>query len=73
MWGLMNSLGGVGVFIMNLLVGRFVELREKAGLTPLVSWRPVFDGVAIALAIGALCWLAVDARRSIVAAQNGAH
>ncbi len=66
MWGLMNSLGGVGVFIMNLLVGFFVESRESAGLSPLVSWRPVFDGVAIALAIGALCWLLVDARRSIV-------
>ena len=70
MWGLMNSLGGVGVFIMNLLVGFFVESREAAGLTPLVSWRPVFDGVAIALAIGALCWLFVDAKRSIVAPHD---
>jgi MFS family permease len=66
MWGLMNSLGGVGVFVMNLLVGRFVEAREKAGLPKLECWRPVFDGVAVALAIGALCWLLVDAKRSIV-------
>ena len=30
------------------------------------TWRPVFDGVSIALALGAMCWLLVDATRSIV-------
>jgi sugar phosphate permease len=66
MWGLMNSLGGLGVFVMNLLVGRFVQARELAGLPKLECWRPVFDGVAMALAVGAACWLFVDAMRSIV-------
>jgi len=66
MWGLMNSLGGLGVFAMTLLVGRIVEAREAAGISKIECWRPVFDGVAMALAVGAACWLFVDATRSIV-------
>lgn len=71
MWGLMNSMGGLGVFIMTFLVGRVVEQRERANFSPLECWRPVFDGVAIALALGAVCWLFVDATRSIVEARRG--
>ena len=70
MWGLMNSMGGLGVFTMTFLVGRVVESRERAGFSPLECWRPVFDGVAIALALGAVCWLFVDATRSIVEAKG---
>jgi ACS family glucarate transporter-like MFS transporter len=66
MWGLMNSLGGLGVFAMNLLVGRVVDAGERAKLPLLEIWQPVFDGVAIGLAFGAVCWLFVDATRSIV-------
>ncbi len=70
MWGLMNSMGGLGVFTMTYLVGRVVTAREAAKLTPIECWRPVFDGVAVALALGAACWLFVDATRSIVEAQR---
>jgi MFS family permease len=66
MFGLMNSMGGLGVMAMNFLVGRVVDGREAAGLSPLECWRPVFDGVAIGLAVGAVCWLMVNATRSIV-------
>jgi MFS family permease len=66
MWGLMNSLGGLGVFTMTFLVARVVETREAAGFAKIDCWRPVFDGVAIGLAVGAACWLFVDATRSIV-------
>jgi MFS transporter, ACS family, glucarate transporter len=66
MFGLMNSMGGLGVMAMNFFVGRVVDGREAAGLSPLECWRPVFDGVALGLALGALCWLFVDATRSIV-------
>jgi hypothetical protein len=34
-------------------------------------WQWIFDGVALALAVGAACWLAVDSTRSIVAPANG--
>jgi MFS family permease len=66
MFGLMNGMGGLGVMVLNALVGRIVD-AGKAAETPLVLvWRPIFDGVAIALLVGACCWLLVDATRSIV-------
>lgn len=68
MFGLMNGLGGVGILTMNLLVGPIVDAREAtASISKIEVWRPVFDGVAVALAVGAVCWLFVDATRSIVA------
>ena len=69
MFGLMNSMGGLGVMAMNFLVGRVVDGREAAGLSPVECWSPVFDGVALGLALGAVCWLLVDAKRSIVGNQ----
>ena len=66
MFGLMNSLGGLGVMAMNFLVGRVVDSREAAGLSPIECWRPVFDGVALGLGLGAVCWLLVNATRSLV-------
>lgn len=66
MWGLMNSMGGLGVLTMTFLVGYVVQAREDAGFTKIECWRPVFDGVAIALSLGAVCWLFVDATKSIV-------
>ena len=70
MFGLMNSLGGIGVLTMTFLVGKIVKARELAGIPKLQCWEPVFDGVAIALAVGALCWLFVDATRSIVERES---
>ena len=46
------------------------RLREAAKLLPRECWRPIFDGVAIALTVGAACWLFVDATRSIVEAKR---
>lgn len=66
MWGLMNSMGGLGVFIMTILVAQVVESRQAQKLPPIEIWRPVFDGVAIALTFGATCWGFVDATKSIV-------
>ena len=66
MFGLMNGLGGLGVMAMNFFVGRIVDARQAAGFSLVECWRPVFDGVALGLAVGAVCWLMVDVRRSIV-------
>ena len=57
MFGLDEFDGRAGVMIMNPLVGRIVDARQEAGLTPIDCWRPVFDGVAVGLACGAVCWL----------------
>jgi len=32
--------------------------------------RPVFDGVALGLALGAVCWMLVDATRPIVKSKQ---
>jgi MFS transporter, ACS family, glucarate transporter len=66
MFGLMNGLGGLGVMAMNFFVGRIVDARQAAGYALIDCWRPVFDGVAIGLAVGAMCWMLVDVTRVIV-------
>jgi MFS family permease len=72
MFGLMNSMGGLGVMAMNFLVGSVVDSREAAGLPRLEAWRPVFDGVAVGLAVGALCWMFVDATSPIIKSRQDA-
>lgn len=65
MFGLMNSMGAVGLMATTFLAGRFVDLRESQHYAPLDAWHPVFDAVALGLAAGAFCWLLVDATRAI--------
>jgi MFS family permease len=71
LWGLMNSLAGLGLMAANVFVGRFVGHRERAGYAPLDCWSPVFDAVGVGLAVGAVCWLLVDATRSVVEPGGG--
>lgn len=66
MWGLMNSMGGLGVIGTTALVGRFLDAQEARGIPPIESWSPVFTGVGMLLLVGAVFWLLVDATRSIV-------
>jgi ACS family glucarate transporter-like MFS transporter len=65
MFGLMNGMGGLGVMTLNFLVGWAVQARVDSGMSKIEAWRPVFDGVAIGLAVGAACWLMVNATRPI--------
>jgi MFS family permease len=71
LWGLMNSLAGLGLMAVTVLTGEFVERRQQAGYAPTDCWGPVFDGVALGLAGGAVCWLLVDATRSAVGPEGG--
>ncbi len=66
MWGLMNSMGGLGVIVTTSLVGWFVGSGEKLGKAPIDCWNPVFHGVGLLLVAGAVFWLLVDPTRSIV-------
>ncbi|MHB8736889.1 MAG: MFS transporter, partial [Terriglobales bacterium] len=66
MWGLMNSMGGLGVIVSTSLVGWFVSSREQMGAAPLDCWNPVFNGVGLLLVTGTILWLLVDPTRSIV-------
>jgi sugar phosphate permease len=71
MWGLMNSMASLAVMALNLAVGSLVDRREAVGIDPLHAWAPVFDGVAWGLIVGAACWCAVNATRSIVDRRMG--
>jgi cyanate permease len=66
MWGLMNSLGGIAAMGTTSFIGRYVDHAQATGQSGLESWQRIFDGVAIALAIGAGCWMWVDSTRSAV-------
>jgi hypothetical protein len=66
LFGLMNSLGGLGAMSAPLAVGWVVESAEMRGLPPIEAWAPVFFGGAAVLAAGVICWLFVDAERSVV-------
>jgi len=70
MWGLMNSAGGLGNITVMFLVGAYLSSQEKLKTPPLEAWQPVFDGVALGLALGALCWMMVDATKSIVGEEK---
>ena len=70
MFGLMNGMGGLGVMTLNFLVGWAVQMRVDSGMSKIEAWRPVFDGVAIGLACGAVCWLLVNATRPIFAVRT---
>jgi MFS family permease len=66
MWGLMNSLGGLGAMSTTFFVGWFVDSSQHAGRPVAIAWQWIFDGVSVAAAAGACCWIGVNARRSIV-------
>lgn len=65
LWGLMNSMGGLGVIVFTLLVGDFVESREKLGAGALDSWNTVFLSLAAVLGVGSLFWLCVHVGKPI--------
>lgn len=64
-FGLMNSLGVPGAFVSTVFLGRFVDWMHSRGYEGRAQWDPAFYVYAGVLAVGACCWLAVDARRTI--------
>ncbi len=66
MFGLMNSLGGVGAMSAPLITGWIVESLEGQDVSSALAWRPVFFGFAAVLSCGIVCWLLVDATKSVV-------
>ena len=72
MWGLMNSMAGLGLLTTTILVGMWVQRQTALGVAPVAAWSPIFDWVAIGLILGSLSWLAVDPRKSIVSRGESA-
>jgi sugar phosphate permease len=64
-FGLMNSLGVPGAFASTLFLGQFVTWMRERGHEGRAQWDPAFYVYAGVLMVGALCWLAVDARRHV--------
>jgi MFS family permease len=71
LWGLMNSLAGLGLMAATVLTGWFVDYRAGLGYGLAERWGPVFAAVALGLAGGAACWLRVDPTRSAVEPRAG--
>jgi len=69
MFGLMNSLGGVGAMAAPQATAQCVAYFERQGVAAADCWVPVFYGGAVVLALGAVCWMCVDATRSVVEPQ----
>lgn len=66
MWGLMNSIAGLLQLSATFATGWWVDRRQAAGASPVVAWGEIFDGVSAGLFLAGVCWLAVNAMRSIV-------
>ncbi len=66
LFGLLNSLGVPGAMGSQLFMGRFADWRKAQGFTGRLQWDPAFYVYAAVLAVGALCWLFLDPRRSAV-------
>jgi sugar phosphate permease len=65
LFGLMNSLGGLGAIASQQFVGRFADWMESRGHTGRAQWDPMFYVYAGVLAVGGLTWLLIHPRRSV--------
>jgi MFS transporter, ACS family, glucarate transporter len=66
MFGLMNSMGVFGGSLSNLFFSGFATWMGKYGYSGRAQWDPAFYVYCGVYLAGALCWLFIDATRSIV-------
>lgn len=65
LFGLMNSLGGLGALASQRFAGKFAAWMKSQGHTGRAQWDPIFFVYAGVLLVGAMTWLFIDARRSV--------
>ena len=65
LFGLLNSLGGVGAIASQLFLGSFADRMGALGYTGRDQWDPAFYVYAGVLGLGALGWLLIDSTRPI--------
>lgn len=65
LFGLMNSLGGVGAMMSQLFVGRYADYMQSYGYEGRAQWDSIFYVYAGVLVAGACGWLLVDSSRSV--------
>jgi MFS family permease len=66
LFGLMNSLGVPGAVASQLFLGWFVDWLGGLGYVGRAQWDPAFYVYGTFLLAGALCWLFIDATKSVV-------
>jgi MFS family permease len=65
LFGLLNSLGGVGAIASQLFLGWFAALMAALGHEGRAQWDPAFYLYSGILLLGAVGWLGIDATRPI--------
>lgn len=70
MFGLMNSIGGLGAMASQLFVGYFADWQKSRGLSGRLQWDPIFYVYAGVLFVGAIGWLLIDSTRPIRGASG---
>ena len=66
MWGLMNSMGGIGVMGSTQLIGWYIQSRKAAGYSGRDAFDPLYLMMAGLFLVGVCLWLFIDPTRSVV-------
>ena len=66
MFGLMNSMGGIGAISSPIFLGALTDHLKAQGAEGRMQWDPGFYVYAGLMVVGALCWTMIDSERSIV-------
>ena len=72
LFGLMNSLGGMGALASQSFAGNYAAWTKGRGFTGRDQWDAIFFVYAGVLFIGAMTWLLVDTRRSVESSTTNA-
>jgi MFS family permease len=65
LFGLMNSLGGVGAIVSQLFVGRYADYMQSYGYEGRAQWDSIFFVYSGVLIVGACGWRLVDSSKSV--------
>ena len=65
LFGLMNSLGGLGGISSQLFVGRYADIMKSHGHVGRAQWDSIFYVYAGVLALGACGWMMVNSEQSM--------
>ena len=65
LFGLMNSIGGLGAITSQLFVGRYADYMKSYGHTGRAQWDSIFYIYAGVLIVGACGWLLINTNRSV--------
>ncbi|MES2792343.1 MAG: MFS transporter [Planctomycetota bacterium] len=65
LFGLMNSIGGLGAISSQLFAGRYADWMKTLGHEGRAQWDPIFYVYGGVLVLGACGWLFIDSSKSV--------